>query len=316
VLRNGQRVDVLCIQPPAGAWRDRIAAFLVHKGPPWTWHIRANLEGRNDQLEQRFFIAVTGETIVGHLMVVEKHGVAILAHVFTDPVWRNQGVTSALMRAMMEDFVRRDGVAMHLHTDVGSQAYHLYARFGFDPIRPGSDMMKWVLQPERFDAMFDLSPVHVESACWTHWPLVHKLMIREEGDWLRSGALALAGPCNAEDAYVELMYRLRAGPPPAGAVLVNRSGMTVGLASLLSWKTQPSRLMELDVYVHPSAADHLDEMVKAIPLPDDRPIITHVDSESDKRLRAFIGAGFRQAGRIGRALSADGRELDWVLLER
>jgi len=314
-LRDGRRAELLCIQPPAERWRERIAAFLSHKGEPWNWHIATHLDGRNDRLEQRFFIAVDGERILGHLMVVEKHGVAILGHVFTDPAWRNQGVTTALMRAMTEDFAARDGIAMHLYTGFESQAFRIYNRFGFTPIRAGSGLMKWVRRPDRFDAMFDPGPVRVEPVCWTHWPLVHKLMLRDEGDWLRSSALTLVGSCSAENAFVDLMSRLRAGPPQAGAVLVNQAGMTVGLATLLPYRSLPGRLMEFDVYVHPSTSDHIDLLVGSIELPVDRPVLAQIDSESPQRHRALLDAGFREVARLRRALTADGRDLDLAVLQ-
>jgi len=317
-LRNGQRVDLLCIQPPAGKWRDRIAPFLAHKGQPFNWHIETNLGGHNDELEQRFFIASIGETVISEMMVAEKHGLAILGHVFTDPDWREQGATTALMRVMSEDFVARDGIAMHLFTGYDSPAFRIYSRFGFEPMGPESGFMKWVRRPERFDAMFEPSDpgdVHVERTCWTHWPLVHKLILRDEGDWLRNAALSLAGPCSAEDAFVLLMSRLKDGPPLASAVLVNQAGMTVGLATLQSYKRLFSRMLQLDVYVHPSATDHLGMLIDAIGLPNDRPVMTEIDANSPQRHQALLDAGFHETGRLKHALTAVPDDLDLLLLQ-
>lgn len=321
-LRNGRRVDLLCIQPPAPDWRDRITPFLAHKGHPWTWHIESNLDGHNDELEQRFFVAVIGEQIVSEMMVVEKHGLAILGHVFTDPDWREQGATTALMGVMRDDFLARDGVAMHLFTGFESPAFGIYARFGFEPTQPGSGLMKWIIDPQRFDAFFapehaaTADDVRIEATCWTHWPLVHKLMLRQEGDWLRSAALSLTGIANAEDGFVKLMSRQHAGPPTAGAVLVNRAGMTVGLTTLMSYQALPSRMLQFDVYVHPTAYHHLPVLIRAIDLPPGRPVMTQIDSASSERHRALLDAGYQDAGRIRSALPAAGRDLDLLILQR
>jgi GNAT superfamily N-acetyltransferase len=316
VLRNAQRVDILCIEPPAGAWRDRIAPFLAHKGQPWNWQIEGHLDGRNDDLEQRFYVAAIEGKVVSQMMLVEKHRVAMLGHVFTAPAWRNQGATSALMKVMTEDFASRDGIAMYLHSAIGSQSYRIYSRFGFVPMYPGSDVLCWIRQPARFDALFDPSPVHVERVSWTHWPLVHKLMARREGDLLRNASLGLVGQCTAEDGFVMLMSQLRSGPPLAGAVLINQSGMAVGFATLLTWRQLPSRLIQLDVYAHPGAIDDLGLLIEAIELPGDRPVVAQIDSESAERREALEAAGFREVWRASRALVAGDRELDMILLER
>lgn len=318
VLRGGRRADALCIQPPAPEWRNRIAPFLAHKGQPWNWHIRTNLDGNNDDLEQRFFIVVANGQVISELMVVEKHGVAILGHVFTDLDWRNQGCTSSLLEAMTEDFAARDGIAMHLGTDFDSQAFRIYGRFGFKPMWPGSGRMEWIRDQERFDALFapgSPGDIRVEAACWTHWPLLHKLMLGKEGDWLRNAALSLAGQADAEDAHVRLMSWLYSGPPNAAAVLINQTGMTVGLATLTARQSLPSRMLQLDVYVHPTARDQLGALIDAIKLPNDRPVMAQIDSESPKRHQALIDAGFTDVGRIKDALNADGTDMDLVLMQ-
>ncbi|MBN1344911.1 MAG: GNAT family N-acetyltransferase [Phycisphaerae bacterium] len=317
-LKNGQTVDVRCVQPPAGEWTDRIAPFLAHKGEPWNWHIRTNLEGHCDELDQRFYIAAIGQEIVSHLMLVEKHGLAILGHVFTDAQWRQQGATSLLMKAMTEEFAARDGVAMHLFTGFESPAFRIYRRFGFEPMSPGSGRMKWVRSPERFEACFapgDPRALRVEKACWTHWPLIHKLMLRQEGDWLRNEPLSLTGSADAENAFVHLMSRLREGVPNAAAVLVNNAGMTVGLATLLPWKALPSRMMIFDVYVHPTAEDALGTLIGAIDLPSDRPVLSRIDAESTLRRQALRDAGFDEVGRIKEALDFDGTDTDLILMQ-
>jgi hypothetical protein len=207
---------------------------------------------------------------------------------------------------------------MHLDTGFESQAFRIYSRYGFEPISPGRGFMKWVRQPERFDALFDADharDVRVERTCWTHWPLVHKLMLRDEGDWLRSAGLSLTGVANAEDEFVRLMSRLKAGPPHASAVLLNRADMVVGLATLQSYRALPSRMLQFDVYVHPTAGDYLGMLIDAIDLPGDRPVLAQIDSSSSDRGRALRDAGFREAGRIRDALTADGDDLDLIFLQ-
>ncbi len=315
-LRDGRRVDILCIRPPAPDWRPRIAAFLAHKGQPWLWHVEINLDGQNDRLEQRFYVAVDGDTIISHMMVVERLGVAVLGHVFTHPAWRNQGTTSRMMQAMTQDFASRDGIVMFLHTTVGSQAYRIYARFGFEPVAPASDVMMWLRHPRRLAEMFDSSPVHVEPACWSHWPLVFSLVAQPDGDLLRNASLGLVGQCSAEDGFVMLMSQLRSGPPQSGRVLVNQTGMVMGLATLLNWRQPPSRLTQFDLYVHPGAEAGLDMLARSIELPDDRAIVACVDSDSFARRRVLTNLGFREAWCAKRVLTANDRDVDMILLER
>ncbi len=317
-LRDGSTARALCIPCPAPEWRDRIASFLKHKGEPWNWHIATHLDGHIDGMDLRFYIALVGEEIISEMMLVERLGLAILGHVFTCPERREQGATTGLMQLMIDDFADRDGIAMHLYTGFESPAYRIYSRFGFEPVRPGWGMMRWVRHPDRYEAFFspDASEdVRVERTCWTHWALIHKLMVREEGDWLRNANLGLIGPNNAEDAFVHLMSRLRAGKPYDSAVLVNPAGMTVGLATLQPYQRFPSRMLQLDVYAHPTAIKHVSMLIEAIDLPADQPVLVEIDSESVDRRRALKDAGFDEVGRVKAALSSEGDDLDLVLLQ-
>lgn len=317
-LRDGRTARALCIQCPAPEWRDRIAPFLKHKGEPWNWHIETHLDGHIDGMDLRFYIALVGEDIISEMMVVERLGLAVLGHVFTRPDCREQGATTGLMKLMTDDFAARDGVAMHLYTNFESQAYRIYGRFGFEPVKRGWGMMKWVRHADRYEAFFSpaaAEKVRFERTCWTHWALIHKLMVREEGDWLRNANLGLIGPNNAEDAFVHLMSRLRVGAPYDSAVLVNSVGMTVGLATLQAYQRFPSRMLQLDVYVHPTATSHLPMLIEAIDFPDDRHVLVEIDSESVDRRRAIKDAGFDEVGRVKSALSCEGDDMDLVLLE-
>lgn len=314
-LRDGQEVELLLIRPPAGGWKDRIAPFLAHKGQPWTWQIEQHLEAPADQLESRFYVATCGQRLISHIMTAEFAGVGILGHVFTEPQWRGLGAASILMRTVCEDFRRRDGIVMHLGTEYQSNAWRIYRRFGFEGICPPGGLMRLALQPRRYDQLYAPGPTEVRPVCWQDWPMLQALMLRPEGDWLRSRALRAFGVADVEQSFLELMQQIAAGSASAW-VMVGPSGAAVGLLSLAACGDLPAPAGQLDLYAHPDFADQLGGLVGRAALPDDWPLLCWLDGASGRREAALVDAGLRVGCRLEGFCRSQRGLVDLVLLWR
>ena len=48
LLKSGERMEVGVIQAPDAEWRERLSAFLIHKGSDWVPQVEAALAGPLD----------------------------------------------------------------------------------------------------------------------------------------------------------------------------------------------------------------------------------------------------------------------------
>ena len=315
-LRDGRPVDLLCVRPPAGCWRDRIAPFLAHKGQPWNWQVEKHLDAPADKLESRFYIALCGGTLFSHIMTAEHAGVGLLGHVYTDPAWRGLRAASILMKVVCDDFANRGGIVMNLGTEYDTSPWRIYQRFGFQGLRPPSGLMRWVVQPEAYERLFAPGQARVRPVAWQDWPLIQTLLQRPEGDWLRSRTLRTCGSvCDAEASFLELLSRVDRGEASA-SVLASDSGAAVGVVSVAPFYEVPSDALQADLYVHPHFAEHTAALLAAAELPQDRPVVCYIDSGSVSRQRALSEAGFELASRLEGFCKTDRASLDLLVLKR
>ncbi|HUW81245.1 MAG TPA: GNAT family N-acetyltransferase [Phycisphaerae bacterium] len=316
VLRDRRPVDLLCLQPPAGRWRDRIAPFLAHKGQPWNWQIEKHLDAPADKLESRFYVALCGGTLISHIMTAEHAGVGLLGHVYTDPAWRGQRAASILMKVVCDDFADRGGIVMNLGTEYDTSPWRIYQRFGFQGLRPPSGLMRWVVQPEAYERLFAPAQAHFRPVAWQDWPLLQTLLQRPEGDWLRNRTLRAYGSvCDAEASFLEFMSWVDRGEASA-RVLANDSGAAVGLVSVAPFHEVPSDALQLSLYVHPHFAERTAALLAAAELPQDRPMVCYIDSGSPGRERALIEVGFGLACRLEGFCRTHQASLDLLVFRR
>jgi len=316
VLRDGRSVDLLCVRPPAGCWRDRVAPFLAHKGQPWNWQIEKHLDAPADKLESRFYVALYGETLISHIMTAEYAGVGLLGHVYTDPAWRGLRAASILMKVVCDDFADRNGIVMNLGTEYGTSPWRIYQRFGFEGLGPPSGLMRWVVQPEAYEQLFAPGQTKIRPVAWEDWPGLQTLLQRREGDWLRNRTLRAYGSiCDVEASFLELMASIDRGEA-AASVLAGDFGGAVGLVSVARFQGVPSDALELSLYVHPHFAEHTGALLAAAELPQDCPVVCYVDSGSGGREQALIEAGFELACDFEGFCKTDQAALDLLVFRR
>ncbi|NLH99119.1 MAG: GNAT family N-acetyltransferase [Chthonomonadales bacterium] len=308
-LRSGETITLAVVEAPDAEFDSCILTLLAHKGGAWDHHMREALSGRADALETRWYLAFMGAQPVANAMVVERHGVGILGHVFTQEAHRQKGICSAVLHELMTDFQARRGLSLLLGTGYESVAYRIYESFGFRSIREG--FMGWYATSRADFEMrwFAAGEASVSAARWEHWPLVAALASFPERGGLRSSAWGIRDIANLEGPYCHFMAR-RAEPGYAACMATTQTGAVVACATCVPFRIGESdRAWKdtwlVDAFAHPLHQYKLAEVLGSLPLPPGKAIALAPDTD-DARRAALIEAGFEREGVLAGMLESDG----------
>lgn len=313
-LRSGETLEVRVITTPDPERAESIRNLLAHKGPGWDEHIRASLNGETDPLETRFYLGLIRGEAVANIMTVERFGVGILGHVFTQAEQRRKGICSALMSRLMAHFNRRGGKALLLGTGFESPPYWIYHSFGFRSLRRG--FMRYSAMPyEDFERdWFSEGSTSIAPADWRHWPLVGLLASRPGSDFLRHLSWQVFGIGNIEGPYLRFMQARRENKDIDGVMLEIRNGAVLGCATIVPMPLMP-QVWLVDVFTHPDYHARAADLVRALKLPRGR-IVCYVDTSSPHKAEALESAGFVREATRERFLRADDTPRDVWVYER
>ncbi len=141
ILRNGERLVIRLISPPAPEYTERLTAFLDHKPDVVVRKIRRQLSGAyRGECVDRFFIGEIDGRLAGHIWYgygIDGAGTANFGEVFTAPEHRRKGVADALTAAFATDFAASPA-RLALCT-AGEAATRIYARHGFRTVIPDAN---------------------------------------------------------------------------------------------------------------------------------------------------------------------------------
>jgi GNAT superfamily N-acetyltransferase len=309
-LKTGETLDIVRVSAPDAEFRERILAFLAHKGPDWQVPMAENLEAPLEGLGQHFYLGLVGDEIVGNASSVEglQRPVGLLQHVFTAPDRRRQGICSAILRAYTHDFVARGGRAAYLHTGYQSAAYYIYQSVGFIGYRD-TGTMEWFPDETFPEDHFQQAPVIVRDTRWEDWALLEALYAIEEGWYLRSIHFRQWGRSGYEGEYVALRRQMREGSVQQAKVLVAESGAVVAHAYLWRNTMFPGGLWTLDVFVHPAFYGEADALLEALAVEDMGKVQCFADATQPEKVGLLCRRGFEPEATLHRQAR---REDDWL----
>ena len=89
-LKDGEQVEVGCVEGPDLEWAERVEALLGHKGPLRLWQ-NAEVVRRELGIEGRFYLLHRQGEPLANIMTVAHKGVGYLGHVWTRPEDRRKG---------------------------------------------------------------------------------------------------------------------------------------------------------------------------------------------------------------------------------
>jgi len=292
-LKTGETMDIFRVSAPDEEFRERILAFLHHKGQPWQIPMEQNLDAELEGLGQHFYIGVIGEEIVGNASSVEglERPVGILQHVFTPPARRRQGICSAIIRAYAEDFDARGGRAAYLHTGYDSPAYHIYKAAGFVGYLD-TGIMERFPDPHFHEDFWAPRPVTVRDTRWADWALLDALFGIGDGWFLRSIYGRHWGRSGYEGQYVNNRKELAEGRLAQMKVLEAENGAVVGLAQLGPDPIFRGDTWLLDFFVHPNYYGEGERLLAATDLRRGAKVQCYCEPTQPEKARMLEAVGF------------------------
>ncbi len=318
-LKSGEIATLARVQGPDADWGERIAPFLGHKERATRWQIRETVIDDPGLLESYYYIAHLDDHVISNIATWEYLGAGILGHVYTDPEQRRQGAAKALMGLLMEDFRRRNGKALSLGTGYDSVAYHIYKRFGFESVTPGSGFMHYFADSEcAFEReYFAPGPTTVREVGWRDWAGLVPLFSCAEGSWLRMFASGAIGRGSFEGEFVDFYREIRALHIAQGRVLEVSGGKSVvGVVRLSPDSRYDDAVHILDVHVHPRFEADMVKLIDSVDWTKSNKFQAYVGSDDPGKLELLIGAGFEVEAILRNQLKKGSESIDVTILAR
>jgi GNAT superfamily N-acetyltransferase/RimJ/RimL family protein N-acetyltransferase len=318
-LNNGQNLTIALVQGPDTDWIERIVPFLSHKGEPWAWQIQQTLTAGIEPLEARYYIGLIDDSVAGNICTFTYRGTGILGHVFTSPSHRRKGVCAAIMTTLFEDFRAKNGRSLVLGTGYDSPAWHIYKRFGFEPMYPESGAMEWYAEDiDSFETdHFAPGAASVRPIDWRDWSGLSTLTCGRSGSKLRLVSLEVYNRYSMEHAFLDAYRRVLEGREVRGAAIESEAtGATVGAALIMSDHRFPGTSI-LDLFVHPAFAERSSELLGALPAnAKGGKIQAFAEPDDTAKVQALKEAGFREEAILRNQVKLDTGMADVVVLGR
>lgn len=323
-LKNGEKVSCAVVTGPDEDWAERLIPFLAHKGGIWVRQIERTLKEDLSPLAPEYYLLfISPKDIVANISIYRTGKAGVLGHVFTQPAHRRKGAASVLMQICMEDFVASGGAVCHLGTGYDSPPFHIYRKYGFESVYPGTGFMeRYTGDKAAFLAdFFRPEEIEIGGLHFSDWPLLVALLAHEQGSVLRLPGRGLNGRSNFESGFLNLIEDVEADKCKCLVARSRATGAAVAL-SLIQDDVRFHGARTLDAFAHPNFQGALPGMAEDLMADSDKPVLAQMDSASEGRIEALKKAGLEEAGRVPdligvpRGFDAEGKRLDLVLLCR
>lgn len=294
VLKTGEIVEAAVVQAPEPAWASSIAGLLAHKGDPWNWQNSAVLE-RELGIDAFFYVLHRKSKPFANIMTVERDGIGIFGHVWTEPSERQKGASSLLMGLQMADFRQRHGRALYLNTG-NPIARGLYERFGFRRIEADSSLMSYTNKDiEAWEEDYFAGGGKIVPLAWRHWPAACPLLVGDGPGTVRIASIGILGRATPEEGFLPLLRNREADPNGTPNMMIYElsTGAVAGLAAWGFHPIWPSTLI-VDLYCHEKYWPHGGEILHELELPPSRQLIAYSDPTVPAKNKILLDAGFSQ----------------------
>lgn len=316
-LKSGETVELCVVQGPDPEWAPRVIDLLGHKGGVWNEQNRLCLT-MDLGINIYYYLLQRDNVPFSNILIAEHGGVGLLGHVWTEPNDRRKGAASILMEKLVPHFAGRGGKALGLGTDYDSPPYHIYERFGFEGIEPGSGFMDWYAQSRRsFERdYFEECIPQVQPIDWTHWSTSAPLLIGDYPGLVRCAPLGVIGRILPEGPLLPLILdnaqRAETNQPPRGCALVNPE--TAAVLGIAAWAADPiwPDTYLVDAYCHPSFWDRSRDLLGALDLPDNARQLAYAESNCPGKLDLLESAGFKHTVTLPIRVAADTARTKWT----
>jgi len=300
-LKTNEKLDIALITGPEPRWKNPICSLLWHKGYPWTYHVEKALDGTIPDLDTRFYVGLLDGQPVANICLFEHERVALFAHVYTRPEYRQRGIARQLNRVVMDDFRERGGKVMTLGTDYDTHPFRLYASFGFKEILPGVGNMTCEIEPGYQEKAFAPGrPVSVHDQTWSDWPHLNLLYHQTGGDWFRSVRHKLFRPVSYEGCFMAEHVEVEKSRIIA-RTLTTDEGTAVGNLVCGADPRWGEEVCLLDFHLHENYSDKASQLLESLAC-NKRKLLSYARVDTYKE-QALCDAGFEEEGRLTRLIS-------------
>lgn len=227
-LRSGEELTIRMIEPPLGAYTDKVGCWLEVKDDL----LSGNL---TPWLFTPYFVGEIGGKVVGSMSYyvhTEKRSIGVVEFVQTGESYRGKGIANALMHQLIKCFRKDGGQALYLCTN-NPIAGHLYERHGFS-YHVGDGMRYLAPDFLKFDETYwrNCGEAFVRNATWGDLPELSALYNHPEPNWLIKDYLTSSfSETRYESHFVKVMRRIENGRG-SFSVLENPKGHVVGAAAI------------------------------------------------------------------------------------
>ncbi len=301
-----------------------LISLVWHKGSPWVEDIFRRSQGQFPDADDHFFVASDDGRMVAvawYSRSKKDPKLGLIGHIYTQPDYRKQGISTQLVEAAMADFRDRGGVVMQLFSSTpytipfyerlgfenlyANQAYHetdWYMRYPSDSLHQIAD---WYAQSPH--AIRPLSDGDLPQYSLLY-NLEHDSVLK---DWAQSIGLGL----EAEFAFINSMAKISKGE---GVCFVLENEQTiVGIASLMRQDfPHHSHVASLDLYVHSEFISDSQQLVDACLASRDSvgAEIIYAMSVDESKRSLLGGLGFRTKAVLPRHYKVGTQYFDCELL--
>lgn len=269
-LHDGTPLELGVVEGPAPDWMDRLAPFLRHKGFDYNYHTEAALTGPLDGLQTLFYVGLVDDQPITQVTIMGARRAGILAHVYTDPAWRQRGAYRQLMAAQMADIAALGYKVLTLITGYDSVPYHIYHSFGFRSVSDGLGCMRWEATPGAAADYMTLAETTVRPTRWDDWPGHNLAAMEPIGaiDWLpRLPMLSMIRQGSVETPFLVFYRRLARWPEAQSLVLESATGAVVGWCHLAPNAATQSDAWLLDLNALPAYQERVGDLLAAVEWP-------------------------------------------------
>jgi len=296
--REGRPVQIGVVVNPDDETIPKILELLAHKGEIFLWQVKKLYGSEAGATESRLFVAKRGSGIVSTAMLAEYSGIAILGHVFTAPEERRKGISSILLKLLLDDFKKRRGRIITLYTDYGGHSYRYYQKHGLIGLEETGIMYFPETAPEIRKKIYSPVEAAIRSARWEDYPVITDMAL-DAGEFpIKVFATEAVGRPYFESHFLYLAQNREKDPRNCRIKVLARSSndFPVGLACTMPDKTRPEGTYCLDCFVYPGYEDYLEELMASVALPS--PVVAYAESDNVLKKGALEKLGFRIEGEL------------------
>lgn len=296
--RQGLLLEIGIVQNPDDITIPEILDLLAHKGEIYLWQIKKLFSYEAGPTDTRLFVAKRNDKIISTIMLVEYSSVAILGHVYTVPEERQKGVSSILMKTLIDDFKKRTGLIITLITGYQTFSYNFYAKYGFIGLEETGIMYFPENTLEIHSDIYAANGASVRQARWDDYPIITDMTLGCTEFPIKVFVVEAVGYAYFETYYIYLMENREKDHEHCQMnVLVKSSNdFPVGLVTIMPDKTNGEKNYCLDAFIYPGYEKYLEELIQSVQI--QYKTIAYVESNNALKINALQKAGFKRDARL------------------